>query len=280
LRLPTYSYIGLLILAISEAAMFARIQPFWSWHTPIAWTGYILLVDGYIFSRRGSSWLTRNQREFVFLAIVSIPLWLIFEAYNVLIHNWHYINLPPILIVRYLGYAWAFATISPGIFETAELVGVLRHSSRPEKGVGHLFPEKGVRHLFLAAVGAAMLIWPILQPSPYLSIPVWLGFILLLDPINGLMGAESLSSDWRAGDTRRLVNLLAAGFVCGVLWEFWNYWSFTKWIYTVPYLPRLKIFEMPVLGYFGFPAFALECFTMYVFVRRIFWRGAIRPVGL
>ena len=50
----------------------------------------------------------------------------------------------------------------------------------------------------------------------------------------------------------------------------------SKWIYTVPILGDIKIFEMPVLGYFGFPPFALECFTMYVFVRRLFWH---RPAG-
>ena len=32
-------------------------------------------------------------------------------------------------------------------------------------------------------------------------------------------------------------------------------------------MEHLKIFEMPVPGYLGFPAFALECFTMYVFLR-------------
>jgi hypothetical protein len=32
---------------------------------------------------------------------------------------------------------------------------------------------------------------------------------------------------------------------------------------------------MPVLGYFGFPAFALECFTIYVFARI-----AARNIGL
>jgi hypothetical protein len=31
---------------------------------------------------------------------------------------------------------------------------------------------------------------------------------------------------------------------------------------------------MPVPGYLGFPAFALECFTMYVFVRALFLRLA------
>ena len=114
--------------------MLARVEPFWTWHTPIAWTGYILLVDGIIYKLRGSSWLTTNRREFVFLAIVSIPLWVVFEGYNLLIKNWYYINLPENLIVRYFGYAWAFATISPGIFQTAELVAVLRSASGPLEG--------------------------------------------------------------------------------------------------------------------------------------------------
>jgi len=34
-------------------------------------------------------------------------------------------------------------------------------------------------------------------------------------------------------------------------------------------MEHLKIFEMPVPGYLGFPAFAFECFTMYVFVRAL-----------
>jgi hypothetical protein len=37
---------------------------------------------------------------------------------------------------------------------------------------------------------------------------------------------------------------------------------------------------MPMLGYFGFPPFALECFTMYVFARRLVWRGKRRPIGV
>jgi hypothetical protein len=279
-RLPAYASAGLCILVISEAAMFAHIPPFWSWHTPFAWTGYILFADGYVFSKRGSSWLTTSRHEFVFLACLSIPLWLVFEGYNLLIHNWHYINLPRILILRYLGYAWAFATIWPGIFETAELVAVLRLSGAPRPLPLTPYPSPLTPDGIYVLAGAAMLMWPFFWPSPYLSIPVWLGFIALLDPLNGRAGAESLLRDWRYGRPDRLINLTVAGFACGFLWEFWNYWSLTKWIYTVPYLPSLKLFEMPVLGFFGFPAFALECFTMYVAVRRIFWRGPPRAIGL
>ena len=115
--------------------------------------------------------------------------------------------------------------------------------------------------------------------AQYLAAPVWLGFILLLDPINAQLGAESLIVDWQAGRFDRIINLIVSGFLCGILWEFWNYWCAAKWHYTVPIMEQLKIFEMPLPGYLGFPAFALECCTMYVFVRRLFTRGG-RPIAL
>ena len=120
-----------------------------------------------------------------------------------------------------------------------------------------------------------MLIIPFFVAAPiarYLAAPIWLGFILFLDPINARLGGASLLDDWRHGVNDRLVNLMISGFLCGGLWEFWNYWSRAKWHYTVPIMENVKIFEMPLPGYFGFPAFALECFTMYVFVRVLYVR--------
>jgi hypothetical protein len=75
------------------------------------------------------------------------------------------------------------------------------------------------------------------------------------------------------------VNLVLSGFLCGNQLEFWNYWSRAKWHYTVPVLEGVKLFEMPLPGYLGFPAFALECFTMYVFVRAVAGRRG-RAVAL
>ena len=79
-RLPLHFWIGLGLLLVSEGAMLAQVEPFWTWHTPFAWTGYILLLDGIIYKKRGSSWLTANLREFFFLAFVSIPIWVVFET--------------------------------------------------------------------------------------------------------------------------------------------------------------------------------------------------------
>jgi hypothetical protein len=281
-RLPVYGWLGLLGMLISEAGMLARIEPFWSWHTPIAWTGYIFLVDALTYRRRGESPLHNDRAEMVFMAFVSVPLWVIFEVYNKFwLGNWHYIGLPDLLLVRYAGYAWAFATIWPAVLVTAEYVGALRDRRAP--AYRRIEPERipldGAAWASLLG-GAAMLALPIVFPSPWLAAPVWLGFIFLLDPLNAAAGHASLRGDRRAGHSGRLINLLIAGLVCGVLWECWNYWAHTKWIYTVPVPPHVKIFEMPIAGYLGFPAFAVECFTMYIAAREWIWRGASRPVAL
>jgi hypothetical protein len=262
--------------------MFAKIEPFWSWHTPIAWTGFILFADGWIWRRRGESPIRNDRAEMVFLALVSVPLWIIFEEYNkYALANWHYVGLPETLLVRYIGYAWAFATIWPAVLITAELVGAIRDRRAPE--YRRIDPAR-IPFDALAwtstIAGGLMLLLPIVYPSPWLAAPVWVGFIFLLDPWNAKYGAESLRGDLRAGHPGRLVNLLIAGCVCGLLWECWNYWAHTKWVYTVPVPPHVKLFEMPLAGYLGFPAFAVECFVMYVAVRRLVWRGSWRPTAL
>ena len=120
-----------------------------------------------------------------------------------------------------------------------------------------------------------MLVSPLIVPAsvaPFMAAPVWLGFIFLLDPINQQLGGTSLFDDWRTGRHDRLKNLFIGGLLCGLLWELVNYWSRAKWHYSVPIMENVKLFEMPLPGYLGFPAFAFECLTMYVFVRLLFDR--------
>src|SRR6266542_1754155 len=125
-RSSIWIWIGLGIMILSQAATIAKIEPFWSWNTPICWTGFILFADAIVYRARGNSWLRSNPREFVALALASIPLWLVFEFYNWYLDNWYYDGLPENRWIRMFGYAWSFATIWPAIFEGAELAAVLR----------------------------------------------------------------------------------------------------------------------------------------------------------
>lgn len=277
--------VGLAIMIGSEAATLAGLEPFASWNTPICWTGFILFADAWIWRMRRSSWLHSDGAEFAALALASIPLWLIFEWFNRFIDNWYYTGLPENTALRLFGYAWSFATIWPALFESAEMVAVWRGERQPPPADR---PHVRAIPVWLVAIGAALLAWPIVRPSRYLAAPVWLGFIFLLDPINARLGEASLL-DARGRD--RILNLSLGGLLCGFLWEFWNYWAAAKWHYTVPIMEDVKLFEMPLPGFLGFPAFALEAFTMYVFVRAIGRRlaasassrgaaGSGRPIGL
>ena len=76
--------------------------------------------------------------------------------------------------------------------------------------------------------GAACLIVPLVVPrhiAAYLFVLVWLGFILLLDPLNRRLRLPSFLGDLSDGFARRLYGFLASGWICGWLWEFWNNWA-------------------------------------------------------
>ena len=47
----------------------------------------------------------------------------------------------------------------------------------------------------------------------------------------------------------------------GIWWELWNFYSMPKWIYTIPYVDFCRVFEMPVLGYLGYPFFGLIVYS-------------------
>ncbi|MBI3698138.1 MAG: hypothetical protein HY238_25295 [Acidobacteria bacterium] len=230
--------------------------------TPMVWTGYILAVDAAVFAVRGRSLLMSNREAFGWMALLSIPLWLIFEAYNLRLQNWRYEGLPESLLLRLPGYLWSFATIWPGVLETADLLLATQSHPAPRRPLS--FPGR-----LLALAGALQIVIPPLLPAAaggYLFGLVWMGFAFLLDPLNCEAGRASIVGDLRHGNRRRLGALLAAGVICGFVWEFWNSWATAKWVYIFPILQQAKIFEMPLPGYLGFPTFGVEGFAMYVYV--------------
>jgi len=125
---------------------------------------------------------------------------------------------------------------------------------------------------------------PLVVVSAWLVPLVWMAFALLLEPLNARAGRPSWLADLGRGDASRLTALLGAGLVCGVLWEFWNYWAATRWTYSVPYLGGVKIFEMPVLGYLASrrsPSSASRCTTAARHApRRPGAAAAVTPPGL
>jgi hypothetical protein len=259
---PIHGVLGFLLFLLSELFLFRKVEPFYSWFYCFAWWSYILTVDGVIFYIKGNSLITSRSKEFFLMIPWSIFIWLIFEAANLSLKNWYYINLPHSSVERWLGYAVACGTVLPGLFETAELLeaaGLFKTSTVRRRAVS----SRG--QVLLVILGVFCLATSVLFP-PYCFPFIWIGFIFLLEPFNYRMGGTSLLKDLEEGNPRCLYRLLVAGLLCGLLWEFWNFWALSKWIYTVPFFDETKGFEMPFPGFLGFPPFAVQAYVMYNFI--------------
>jgi len=192
----------------------------------------------------------------------SIFIWLIFEAANLSLENWYYINLPHSSLERWLGYAMAYGTVLPGMFETAELletVGLFKKSRIKNTVISK------ERHTVIILLGILCLLSSVFIPEYFFPL-IWVGFIFLLEPFIYRFGGKSLLKDLEEGNPKKIYLLLVAGLICGLLWEFWNFWSLSKWVYTVPFFQERKGFEMPFLGFLGFPPFAVQAYVMYNFI--------------
>jgi hypothetical protein len=282
--LPLCGWIGIALLVASEALLLLGVRAVATWFTPLMWTGYILAIDAVVYQRRGASWLTARRRELPLLVLLSVGVWVLFEAYNFHLKNWAYLNVPENPWVRFAAFFWSFATIMPGVFETADLIGTFQ-SVRCQPAASD--PPRSAGLAICFTLGLALVTIPLAVPTKaaaYLFAAVWIGFILLLEPLLELLGIRSAVGEWRRGNRRQATALLMAGFVCGLLWEAWNYQAYQHqgayWVYTIPQALRvlgLHYGQMPALGLGGFPPFALELHAFYLTLKTLL--GADRVFG-
>lgn len=263
-RFPLHGFLGLLAIAAGLGVTFAHVAPFDAWTTPICWWGYVLFADALVVRLSGvSPILDRPGRFWLVWLPLSVLFWILFEVVNLHLENWYYVNLPSNPIVLTAGSVVAFATILPGMFLTAEVfrsAGVFRRLRLPPIRV------TGRAAVISCLAGFAFLIVPLLLPrewARYTFALVWMGFFFLLEPVNHASGAPSILTDLTEGKLERFCSLMAGGYVCGLLWEVWNWGSATKWVYSAPFTESLKYFEMPLAGFLGFGPFSLEYFAMF-----------------
>jgi hypothetical protein len=270
-RIKIHGPLGVALFILAAIMLGQGREPFTTYFYSFAWWSYILAADATVYWMRGESLIINRTCTFLIMIPLSIFCWCIFEGFNLRLANWHYISLPPAFWQRWIGYAVAYGTVLPGLCETAHLVAAAR--SRYFRAVSVKKWRPSPRSLNrMIAVGVIFLLSPLLFPR-YCFPLVWIGFALLIEPLLYRSGEDSLLHDIEHGDLSRLLNLLAGGLICGLLWEFWNFWAQAKWIYTVPFFEELKLFEMPLLGFLGFPPFAVSAYAMYRILLMALQRG-------
>ena len=239
-----------------------------SWFYTLSWWSYVLAVDALVHLRRGESPFLSRPRAALLLSLWSASFWLFYEAANFRLQNWYYVGVPKDWFARGPGVVLSFATVLPGVLGTYQLLAAFGFAGRARSRPFRLSP---VALALLRIAGLACLVLPLAFPRACYPL-IWGATALLAEPWLASHGERGLLSRLAAGDPRPVLQLLAAGLACGLLWETLNADAHAKWIYTVPYFEETKLFEMPLAGFLGFPPFALEC---YAFARALVALGLL-----
>ncbi len=258
---PIHGWIGLALIALFWVLNWSLPGLRTHWGFFPLWVGYALTVDALVFLRKGHSLLSRNPAAYAGLFFVSAPAWWLFELINLRTRNWFYLGEESFTTLEYAILSTvSFSTVIPAVFGTAELVGTLRPLGRLGPGPIVIPTPVVLRRMFIA--GVLMLLFVIRWPDLFFPF-VWTAVYCLIEPLNVRLGNRSLFDDLARGDWRPVIALGGGCLICGFFWEMWNFRSYPKWIYRIPYADWLHIFEMPLAGYLGYLPFSWELFALY-----------------
>lgn len=260
---PSWGWAALLWLAMSWTLAWTRFPWFESIQqhtfTPL-WLGYIGVVNAITMQRAGSCLLTREPARFAALFPLSAFFWWFFEYLNRFVANWRYTGIGDFDALEYTFFATlAFSTVLPAVTSTAEWIGTF---PRLDAAFARWYPMRIPRPKLAAALVLALTTLSLAALGvfhDYVFPLVWISPVLVIICLQALGGRATVLAPLARGDWRGIGSFTAAALVCGFVWEMWNYGSLARWEYSIPYVDRFRLFEMPALGYAGYLPFGIEC---------------------
>lgn len=260
---PAFGWFGLALGAVAwflawhRFAWFAPFQP----HTFLPlWVAYILVMNALCVRRSGRCLMTSYPGAYAALLPVSAAFWWFFEYLNRYVWNWYYRGVGGMSAAEYALYATcSFATVLPAVTATAEWLRTFRPFSDERLcGLARFdIHRRGVRPI-LAAVSAVGLVG--IVACPHVTFPLlWISPLAVFLLLQVMKGEPTVLDSLCVGDWRLTVRFALSALICGGFWEMWNFYSYAKWVYSVPYVHAFQVFEMPAVGFAGYLPFGLEC---------------------
>ena len=232
-RLPFHGWMGIVLAALLWILNWSLTGPRTYWGFFPLWLGYCLAMDGLVFWRTGTSLLTRSLPRYIGLFLLSAPFWWIFEALNARTQNWIYDGAAQFTPLQYAFWTTlSFTTVLPAVFGSAEFFASFEFIKRMKRGLVIGSDKKTVLAFFLA--GWTMLTLMLLWPKTFFLF-IWVALYFILEPINIWLGNRSLADWTRHGNWRPVIALWLGALLTAFFWEMWNYFSYPKWLYHVPW---------------------------------------------
>lgn len=245
------------VLAWNRFGWFAPLQRYTFF--PL-WLGLIVTVNAMVETRTATCLMRRAPLKWLTLFVVSAGFWWVFEWLNRFARNWHYLAVDDLTPAAYAAHATlSFSTVLPAVAGVREWLGTFRgFESLAARGPAWRSLNRMTTGWLLVATGMAALLLTGVQPQHFYP-ALWLAPLALAWGLSIVREQPGTPAQISRGDWQTAAPWMAAALICGFWWELWNWHSLAKWIYTVPYVDRWHIFEMPLLGYAGYLPFGLEC---------------------
>jgi len=254
---------GLMLTLVSWVFAWNRFPWFVSWQThtfiPL-WLGYILVINGLTFLRSGTCLLTERFAYFLTLFPVSALFWWFFEYLNRFVQNWYYVGVEDFSAGQYAVHAsLAFSTVLPAVLSTEELLTTFTRLTEPLQSSFRInLKEARISQLIILLLSGAALAGIGVWPDTLFPI-LWLAPLIFIVTVQKKSNIKTFFDAISYGDWRPVWLPALAALCCGFFWEMWNVKSLAHWVYSIPFVEKFYIFEMPILGFLGYLPFGLEC---------------------
>jgi hypothetical protein len=261
-RFPWWGWAACVGVGIFWIVAWTRF-PLMEWFQPHTffplWLSYVILVNALCFWRTGRCMLTNRTTYFVILFPVSALFWWYFEYLNRFVQNWYYLGGEYGPLRYFVLATLPFSTVLPAVLGTRDLLLSFPWLRKGFDGLFYLRVGRSRTAAWFCLLLSGLALTAMGIRPNYLFPLVWVAPLLIIVSLQTLVGERHVLTALLDGRWYPAVSAVFAAVLCGILWEMWNYYSLAKWEYTIPFVHRFQVFEMPVLGYAGYLPFGLEC---------------------
>lgn len=278
---PLWFWIGLVSWGAAVFLLWTKANgPAWFLHwsdVPLFW-GLVLMIDGWVYVRNGGkSMISERPQEVVGIGVSSAVGWMLFEYLNFFVDdNWYYPFGNIIDREMFLLYAIIISTgllpLSFVFYSLFNTIPVLknRYTDGPKIILPEIFKSILIVLSMLGLLGAGLF-----PDAMFFSL--WLTPAMLIGLVLDKIGVWTPLRSIGHGNWRPTLIFGLTYLAAGLCLECENYFSgihvgdqvtFTQapayWQYNLPYVNRFHLFEMPIVGFFGYLPFGIYCWFWWI----------------
>lgn len=290
-KLPNWFWIGLIMWGSAMICFIFHLEKpklLVNWaDLPLFW-GLTLMLDGWVYARSsGRSIIANYPKAIIGIGVSAVLGWLLFEYLNnYVLESWYYPKGTILPEDEFVIYAVLGSSgLIPPAIEFYALLRTFRGLSAKYTQGPKLVLASWFQNIILI-IAMLSLFFATFYPD-ILFAALWYAPMIMITVILTKCKIWTPFTPVKEGDYSYVILLSLSYFFLGLCLECFNYLSATHvmgnsnvcgdtfeqigvtynasyWIYSVPFVNRYHLFEMPILGFLGYLPFGIYCAVWWI----------------